>query len=127
MGPTTLFTHLKIILLQCFQFSVFSFSKISSIQTDPNNSNRPKGKTYEKLFNHSIYGFLYVGMGLVSFRFNLDPSCSHQVASGKTHCQPPTSTNRVKLGSSGIPIGSVESCEEMWWWRVIRIGWILWI
>ena len=36
MGPTTLFTHLKIILLQCFQFSVFSFSKISPIQTDPN-------------------------------------------------------------------------------------------
>ena len=26
MGPTTLFTYLKIILLQCFQFSVFSFS-----------------------------------------------------------------------------------------------------
>ena len=35
MGPTVLFTHLKIILLQYFQFSVFSFSKISSIQTDP--------------------------------------------------------------------------------------------
>ena len=35
MGPTTLFTHLKIILLQYFQFSVLSFSKISSIQTDP--------------------------------------------------------------------------------------------
>ena len=35
MGPTALFTHLKIILLQYFQFSVFSFSKISSIQTDP--------------------------------------------------------------------------------------------
>ena len=35
MGPTVLFTHLKIILLQCFQFSVFSFSKISSIQTHP--------------------------------------------------------------------------------------------
>ena len=33
MGPTVLFTHLKIILLQCFQSSVFSFSKISSIQT----------------------------------------------------------------------------------------------
>ena len=31
MGLTTLFTHLKIILLQYFQFSVFSFSKISSI------------------------------------------------------------------------------------------------
>ena len=26
MGPTVLFTHLKIILLQCFQFLVFSFS-----------------------------------------------------------------------------------------------------
>ena len=26
MGPTVLFTHLKIILLQCFQFSVFSFN-----------------------------------------------------------------------------------------------------
>ena len=36
MGHTVLFTHLKIILLQYFQFSVFSFSKISSIQTDPN-------------------------------------------------------------------------------------------
>ena len=35
MGPTALFTYLKIILLQYFQFSVFSFSKISFIQTDP--------------------------------------------------------------------------------------------
>ena len=35
MSPTALFTHLKIILLQCFQFSVFNFNKISSIQTDP--------------------------------------------------------------------------------------------
>ena len=33
MSLTTLFTHLKIILLQCLQFSVFS--KISCIQTDP--------------------------------------------------------------------------------------------
>ena len=32
MGPTVLFTHLKIILLQCFQFSVSAI--ISSIQTD---------------------------------------------------------------------------------------------
>ena len=30
MSPTALFTHLKIILLQCFDFSVFD-----SIQTDP--------------------------------------------------------------------------------------------
>ena len=35
MNLTVLFTHLKIILLQCFQFSVFNFSKISSIQIDP--------------------------------------------------------------------------------------------
>ena len=33
MGTTSLFTYLKIILLQCFQFSVFNFSKINSIQT----------------------------------------------------------------------------------------------
>ena len=40
MDPTVLFTHLKIILLKCFQFSVFSFqfsATISSIQTDPIN------------------------------------------------------------------------------------------
>ena len=35
MDFTVLFTHLKIILLQYFQFSVFNFSKINSIQTDP--------------------------------------------------------------------------------------------
>ena len=34
MDPTVLIKHLKIILLKCFQFSVFNFSKISSIQTD---------------------------------------------------------------------------------------------
>ena len=34
MGLMALFTHLKIILLQCFQFSIFSFSKISSIKMD---------------------------------------------------------------------------------------------
>ena len=33
MGLTVLFTHLKIILLQCFQFLVSA--TISSIQTDP--------------------------------------------------------------------------------------------
>ena len=37
MGHTVLFTHLKIILLQYFQFSIFSFSKISYIQIDPKN------------------------------------------------------------------------------------------
>ena len=36
MSLTTLFTHLKFILLQCFQFSVFSFSQINFIQTTRN-------------------------------------------------------------------------------------------
>ena len=35
MGPTILFTHLKIILLQCFQFQFSVSVKINSIQTDP--------------------------------------------------------------------------------------------
>ena len=34
MGLTALFTHLKIILLQCFQFQFLVSAKISSIQTD---------------------------------------------------------------------------------------------
>ena len=45
MGPTVLFTHLKIILLQYFQFSVFSFSNIK------------KGKIYWRI----KYRFLEVG------------------------------------------------------------------
>ena len=35
MGPTALFTHLKIISLQCFQFQFSVSAKISSIQTHP--------------------------------------------------------------------------------------------
>ena len=38
MDPTILFTHLKIILLQCFQFS----ATISSIQTHPKNQKEEK-------------------------------------------------------------------------------------
>ena len=34
MGPTVLFTHLKIILLQYFQFQFLIPVKISSIQTE---------------------------------------------------------------------------------------------
>ena len=39
MSLTVLFTYLKIILLQYFQFSVFNFSKINSIQRDPKSQN----------------------------------------------------------------------------------------
>ena len=35
MSPTALFTHLKIISLQCFQFQFSVSAKINSIQTDP--------------------------------------------------------------------------------------------
>ena len=38
MGPTVLFTHLKIISLQCFQFQFLVSAKISSIQTHPISS-----------------------------------------------------------------------------------------
>ena len=41
MGPTILFTHLKIILLQCFQFQFSVSATISSIQMEPKrNHNR---------------------------------------------------------------------------------------
>ena len=35
IGPTVLFTHLKIISLQCFQFQFSVSAKINSIQTHP--------------------------------------------------------------------------------------------
>ena len=41
MGPTVLFTHLKIILLQYFQFSVFSFQ--FSVFSFSNNKLNPNG------------------------------------------------------------------------------------
>ena len=48
MGPTILFTHLKIILRQCFQFSVFSNNKL--------NPNRPivTKKNYNKFLLRTI-------------------------------------------------------------------------
>ena len=51
MGSTVLFTHLKIILLQCFQFSVST--TICSIQTDPNCA-FGSNENY-KLFHYSAY------------------------------------------------------------------------
>ena len=52
-----LFTHLKIILLQCFRFSVFSFSKISSIQTYLRG-----GKNFHVIFvdDHSRFTKFYL-------------------------------------------------------------------
>ena len=57
MGPTIPFIHLKIILLQCFQFSVFSFSKISSIQTDPKMTKlKVRGLKWKRLKVKSLFG-----------------------------------------------------------------------
>ena len=47
MGPTTLFIHLKIILLQYFQFSIFSFSNNKFNPIGPYITyvpNKPKAK-----------------------------------------------------------------------------------
>ena len=46
IGSTVLFTHLKIILLQCFQFSIFSFQ----FQLNKFYSNRPNKKKCSKFF-----------------------------------------------------------------------------
>ena len=48
MGLTVLFTHLKIILLQCFQFQFLVSAKISSIQTYPKSIIRLVKKTMQK-------------------------------------------------------------------------------
>ena len=42
-----LFTHLKFILLQYFQFSIFNSSKISFIQTNPKTSSQLKKTAYK--------------------------------------------------------------------------------
>ena len=48
MGLTALFIHLKIILLQCFQFQFLVSAKISSIQTYPKSIIRLVKKTMQK-------------------------------------------------------------------------------
>ena len=54
MGSTALFTHLKIILLQCFQFSVFSFSKIILSKRTLSQLNIHKSNSFFPLKNHHI-------------------------------------------------------------------------
>ena len=62
IGLTVLLTHLKIILLQYFQFSVFSFqfsvsTKISSIQTAPIYNQCP---THRLMLGSKDVGFMYL-------------------------------------------------------------------
>ena len=58
MGPTILFTQLKIILLQCFQFS----ATISSIQTDPLSE-----VDYWEFAQHSLENGIYLLLVTVQY------------------------------------------------------------
>ena len=53
MGLTVLFTHLKIILLQCFQFSIFN--KINYIQMDLKYPMNGKNSTKWEVANNPTY------------------------------------------------------------------------
>ena len=66
MGPTILFTHLKIILLQCFQFS----ATINSIQTDPSSMQFFVNSVQSQQKNKPIWHFLI----LLSFWLGSDPN-----------------------------------------------------
>ena len=67
MGPAVLFTHLKIILLQCFQFSVSA--TISSIQTDLKNTIKESCKKIKTMTKWVIYKWRYELWGLNIFLF----------------------------------------------------------
>ena len=54
MGPTALFTHLKIILLQYFQFSIFSFSNNKFNPNEPNISQTTKELVTELVSPHAL-------------------------------------------------------------------------
>ena len=56
IGPTVLFTHLKIILLQCFQFSVST--TMSLIQTDPRLLPRIDDGTHALCFGITLFNDL---------------------------------------------------------------------
>ena len=62
MGLTALFTHLKIILLQCFQFQFSVSVTISSIQTDP------KYELEDYSITHTIFYFFLFDL-IYSFYF----------------------------------------------------------
>ena len=63
MGPVALFTQLKIILLQCFQFSVFS--KIGCIRTDPTYFENLTTDYMFFIFLVHMSGFVIIGYYLL--------------------------------------------------------------
>ena len=60
-GSTQLFTHLKIILLQCFQFSISA--KISCIQTDPSVGLDPCFQTHVCVFR--LFFFQHMNSNII--------------------------------------------------------------
>ena len=61
-----LFTHLKIILLQCFQFSIFNFNKISSVQTDPKTEILSKPNSQKKYgINSTKYSLFAINLARI--------------------------------------------------------------
>ena len=63
MGPTSLFTHLKIILQQCFQFLVFC--KICCIRTDPTYFENQTIDCMFFIFLAHMLGFVLIGYYLL--------------------------------------------------------------
>ena len=63
MGPTSLFTHLKIILQQCFQFSVCC--KRCCIRTDPTYFENQTIDCMFFTFLAQMLGFVLIGYNLL--------------------------------------------------------------
>ena len=74
IGFTVLFTHLKIILLQCFQFLVFSFSNNKFNSNGSNIILKPKlcGSSVFSLIEYYLHLHLY---NLLVFVFFLEDAC----------------------------------------------------
>ena len=74
LDPTTPFTYLKIILLQCFQFQFLVSTTISSIQTDPKIPFQIPSKTNIatiSALNNAIFFFSFTSHGLHSLHVYL--------------------------------------------------------
>ena len=86
MGPTILFTYLKIISLQCFQFQFSVSAKISSIQTHPvypwhdyysTNINRDRVKNYTK-GDESMNQFFFLNENLNYHLFGINKRSTNE-------------------------------------------------
>ena len=74
LGPTALFTHLKIILLQCFQFSA-----INGIQIDPQYTILILKNYLIKKSFFFLHGFLNLCHNFLQTKFSYKISCSFRL------------------------------------------------